>query len=190
MNYCCRACKECRHDLNDCYLPSCVTADGLERGIMSINRKMPGPLISVCKNDLIVVDTSNLMSGTATTIHWHGIHMRKTPYMDGVPFVTQCPIDFATNFRYAFRASEPGTQFYHSHAGHHKVNGIYGALIIREDEKHDRLVYDYDLDEHVIVASDWMHEDAEMFMPGLPSRPSGILPDSLLINGLGRYWPV
>lgn len=69
----------------------------------------------MCKNDLIVVDVTNKMAGAAPSIHWHGLHQRKTPYMDGVPFITQCPITAA--FRYAFEASEPGTQFYHSHSG-------------------------------------------------------------------------
>lgn len=88
-----------------------------------INRKIPGPPVHVCENDLIVVDLTNLMGGTSATLHWHGIHQRKTPYFDGVPYVTQCPIGFATTFRYEFRATQPGTQFYHSHSGHHKVNG-------------------------------------------------------------------
>lgn len=71
----------------------------------------------VCKNDFIVVDVKNQMSGSAASIHWHGIHQRNTPYMDGVPFITQCPILESTTFRYAFEATEPGTQFYHSHSG-------------------------------------------------------------------------
>ena len=71
----------------------------------------------MCKNDLIVVDVVNKAAGTAASIHWHGFHMRETPYMDGVPFVTQCPIAYSTTFRYSFRATESGTQFYHSHSG-------------------------------------------------------------------------
>lgn len=53
---------------------------------MSINRKIPGPPIHVCQNDLTVVDVTNEMGGTSSTIHWHGIHQRETPYFDGVPF--------------------------------------------------------------------------------------------------------
>lgn len=170
----------------------CITADGIERGVMSINRQIPGPTIVVCHNDIIVVDIINHMGGTATTIHWHGFHMRSTPFMDGVPFITQCPIDFANTFRYSFRATESGTQFYHSHAGHHKVNGHYGAVIVRSDKKldpHSKL-YDLDLKDHVIVASDWMHDVAEMFMPGLTTRAQGINPDSVLINGRGQFFSV
>lgn len=67
----------------------CLTADGVERGVMSINRQIPGPAIHVCRDDLVVVDVVNAMAGTAASIHWHGLHMRDTPHMDGVPFITQ-----------------------------------------------------------------------------------------------------
>lgn len=157
---------------------------------MSINRKIPGPAIQVCKNDLIVVDIANHMGGTSTAIHWHGFHQRATPHMDGVPFITQCPIDYGTKFRYAFRATQPGTQFYHAHAGHHKVNGLFGALIVRRDLDFDgnREHFDYDLAEHVMLVSDWMHSMAEMVMPGLPSHL--IQPDNVLINGRGQFYDV
>lgn len=184
------ACGDCAKGIEkDCFHPQCIAADGIERGVISINRKIPGPEIHVCKDDLIVVDVANGMGGTATTIHWHGPHQRDTPHMDGVPFVTQCPIEFSTTFRYSYRATEPGTQFYHSHSGHQKVNGHYGALIIREPKEDDpnKDEYDFDLPEHTVLASDWMHNMAEMFMPGLPTRPNGIKPNSLLINGHGRY---
>jgi FtsP/CotA-like multicopper oxidase with cupredoxin domain len=132
------------------------------------------------------------MAGTTATLHWHGFHQRDTPFMDGVPFVTQCPIDFATTFRYAFWATEPGTQFYHSHTGHHKVNGHFGGFIVRvpAGEDQNANLYDEDLPEHMMIVSDWMHEDGEMFMPGNPSRGEGIQPNSLLINGKGQYTDV
>ncbi|XP_062546347.1 uncharacterized protein LOC134212466 [Armigeres subalbatus] len=183
------ACKRCADGVHsDCYHHACLTADGVERGVMSINRQIPGPAIQVCKDDLIVVDMTNAMGGTATAMHWHGLHQRETPHMDGVPFITQCPIEFLSTFRYAFWATEPGTQFYHSHAGHHKVNGHYGAMIIRQPEVNDpnANLYDFDLPDHLIVASDWMHVDGEMFMPGLPNS-GGILPVNLLINGRGTW---
>lgn len=112
------ACGNCGTGSNsDCFRNQCIVGDGSPRMLMSINRQHPGPALHVCQNDLVVVDVKNMMGGSATTIHWHGIHMRETPYFDGVPYVTQCPIDFANTFRYSFWASEAGTQWYHSHAG-------------------------------------------------------------------------
>lgn len=119
---------------------------------MAINRQIPGPSIHVCQNDLIVVDVINMMGGTSATIHWHGFHQVKTPWMDGVPFITQCPIHFGSVFRYSFVATEAGTQFYHSHSGHHKVNGIYGGIVVRKqiDEDLSGSFYDQDLPEHLM----------------------------------------
>lgn len=37
-----------------------------------------------------------------TTIHWHGMHQRCTPDMDGVPYVTQVPIQPGGDFTYHF----------------------------------------------------------------------------------------
>lgn len=79
---------------------------------MSINRQLPAPPLRVCQNDLLVVDVTNGMGGTSTTLHWHGLHQRNTPFYDGVPFINQCPIDFANTFRYTMWASEAGTQWY------------------------------------------------------------------------------
>lgn len=125
---------------------------------MSINRQLPAPAIRVCQNDLLVVDVTNGMGGTSTTLHWHGLHQRGTPFYDGVPFINQCPIDFATTFRYTMWASEAGTQWYHSHTGHHKSNGLYGSLIIGRPDalEPNRDYYDEDLAEHVILVSDSM----------------------------------
>ncbi|KAL9895317.1 uncharacterized protein ACN2A1_006056 [Glossina fuscipes fuscipes] len=182
------ACGKCAEGVeSDCYKPQCIIGDGVEKGVMSINRQIPGPDIQVCHGDYIVVDVVNHAHGSAATIHWHGLHMKDTPYMDGVPYVTQCPIPFATTFRYEFYATEPGTQFYHSHSGHHKVNGQYGALIVRQPLKEDpeNLMYDFDLPEHYVLISDWMHVYGEDMFPGRPSRE--ILPNSVLINGRGQY---
>lgn len=71
----------------------------------------------VCKGDTIVVDVKNHMLDREVTIHWHGVYMKQTPWMDGVPMVTQCPIPTSTTFRYKFPALPSGTFFYHSHVG-------------------------------------------------------------------------
>lgn len=178
--------------------PHCLPLDGMPRTIMTINRQLPGPGISVCRGDRIVVDVRNHMHGTATALHWHGMHQRRGhAHMDGVPFVTQCPIAYGTAHRYAFAVREAGTHFYHAHAGHHKSNGLYGALIVRDvpaaavasgdgwRQQQRPPLYDEDRTEHVVLISDALHALAESLMPGLPGY--GIGPDSLLINGRGRW---
>lgn len=154
---------------------------------MTTNRRIPGPAIHVCQNDLLVIDITNGMGGTAATMHWHGFLQRETPWMDGVPYLTQCPIEFGSNFRYYFTATESGTQFYHGHAGHHKVNGLYGTIIVRKDKSlmENAVHYDKDLPEHAVLAADWMDDLGEHFMPGLQGHPTNINPTNVLINGKG-----
>jgi FtsP/CotA-like multicopper oxidase with cupredoxin domain len=164
-----------------------VTADGFERGFLSVNRQLPGPPIQVCKGDIVVVDVNNQMDGSGTTIHWHGLRQRGTPFSDGTPYVSQCPIDFGTTFRYTFYAEDLGTHFYHSHAGLHKSNGIYGAIVVRSTDDNDHL-YDYDPPSNILVVSDWMHQYSEQYFPGLTSKLS--LFKSILINGRGRFMNV
>lgn len=133
--------------------PQCITADGIERGLLTVNRQLPGPAIEVCKNDIIVVDVKNHLEGASTAIHWHGMTQKETPFADGVPFLTQCPIHSGNSFRYSFVANNPGTNFYHSHSGLQKADGIYGALIVRvpDDEGHENL---FDKDDFILIISD------------------------------------
>lgn len=179
------ACRNCTIGVSkDCFNSQCVLANGCERIFMAINRQLPGPPVEVCVNDLIVVDVVNEMEGSDTTIHWHGYAQQTTPFMDGVPYVTQCPIHFGSTFRYTFKALEEGSFLYHSHAGNQKSNGLYGALVVRREE--NSKLYDFDLSEHVVVLSDWMNALTEDFFPGKITTSS--YPQSLLINGHGRYF--
>lgn len=71
----------------------------------------------MCQGDRIIVDVINLLHSESTAMHWHGQHHVKTPYMDGVPYVSQCPILPGSTFRYDYIATEAGTHFWHSHLG-------------------------------------------------------------------------
>lgn len=97
-----RGCDSCTPNVttlfnNDC---QCVLGDGFERSTLAINRHIPGPSIQVCRDDRVVVDVTNKIQAEELTIHWHGIFQRGTPWYDGVPMVTQCPIGEGMTFRY------------------------------------------------------------------------------------------
>lgn len=109
-----KACYNCPFNETDCFRPHCVAADGMKRSIMVVNRMMPGPSIEVCLNDTIIVDVKNHLMSEGTTIHWHGIHQRNTPFMDGVPHVSQCAISPGLSFRYNFLAENSGTHFWNT----------------------------------------------------------------------------
>ncbi|XP_067009264.2 uncharacterized protein [Anabrus simplex] len=182
------ACGRCPWRRKDCFAPQCVTADGYEKGILTVNRQLPGPSIQVCEGDRVVVDVRNMMIGVSTTIHWHGILQHGSPHMDGVPMVTQCPINSGNTFRYAFNASTPGTHFWHSHDGLQKLDGIVGSFVVRQPRIVDPVsqLYDRDVTSHVLVITDWWHQDSNDRFPGHRRRDPGQNPDAYLINGLGQ----
>ncbi|XP_022210445.2 laccase-3 [Drosophila obscura] len=153
----------------------CKYADGLESRVMVVNGRLPGQSIEVCYGDTIVADVINSMHET-TTIHWHGMHQRLTPFMDGVPHVTQYPIEAGQAFRYRFQVDHGGTNWWHSHTEHQRAFGLAGPLIVRHPAKlnpHAHL-YDFDQTEHVIMIQDWVHNFVES------------VAENILINGRGR----
>ncbi|XP_031570019.1 laccase-4-like [Actinia tenebrosa] len=106
------------------------TVDGYNRTIITINDQFPGPTIEVMEGAEVVVTVVNELLKEGLSIHWHGIHMRQNPWMDGVPFVSQCPVQTMQSFQYRFIADPPGTHWYHSHFEMQKADGLFGALII------------------------------------------------------------
>ncbi|XP_044007229.1 L-ascorbate oxidase-like isoform X2 [Aphidius gifuensis] len=141
----------------------------------------------VCQGDRIIVDVTNSLIAESTTLHWHGQHHRTTPYMDGVPYVTQCPIPPGATFRYHYPAATPGTHFWHSHSGFQRSDGVFGSLIVRIPKDKDPFNDLYDFDEHTIIILDWDHESGvDKFLAHHHSDGDN-KPPTLLVNGLGRY---
>ncbi|XP_048742279.2 uncharacterized protein LOC125655810 [Ostrea edulis] len=135
-----------------------VTADGWEsrRLIVVANRTLPGPDIIVYEGQTVVIHVKNHLQSDSVTVHWHGLHQENTPFMDGVPFVSQCPIESGQTFTYKFKAYPPGTFWYHSHAGSQRVDGLLGAFVIRKNESNP-------LPEHIMQIQEWNHDwDADL----------------------------
>ena len=96
-----KACLDCPFNKTNCARKDCVSANGLNRAIMVVNRMLPGPSIRVCIGDEIRIRLYNLLHmAEGTSIHWHGLTQRGTPYMDGVSMITQCPINAHSFFDY------------------------------------------------------------------------------------------
>lgn len=149
-------CRNCPENKIDCYRPHCITTDGTPTNLLTYNYMLPGPILSVCEGDTIVVHATNYLS-EGTTIHHHGFSMWATPFMDGVPYETQYPINPFTTFVYNFYADRSGTLWYHSHFGTQRGFGLFAALIVRVPDELNplRRCYDVDSNRHVIVLCDW-----------------------------------
>lgn len=70
--------------------PATIAPDGVERPGFLINGQFPAPTIEANWGDWIEVTVTNNLD-EATTLHWHGLLQKQSPWMDGVPSVSQCP---------------------------------------------------------------------------------------------------
>ena len=108
----------------------------------------PGPLLRARAGDLLRVRVDNDLP-VSTSVHWHGIALRND--MDGVPGVTQAPIEAGDRFTYEFTAPDPGTYFYHPHSGVQLDRGLFGVLLVDDPDE----AGGYDV-EWTVVLDDWV----------------------------------
>jgi FtsP/CotA-like multicopper oxidase with cupredoxin domain len=120
---------------------------------------LPGPLIRARVGDRIIVHFTNDLP-ESTTIHWHG--MRIPIEMDGVPDISQPPVQPGEAFTYDFVARDAGLFWYHPHvmSAAQVGFGLYGALLIEDPDDHvgiaDQLTLvlsDIGFDEHGTLES-------------------------------------
>ncbi|XP_076087804.1 uncharacterized protein LOC143058220 isoform X1 [Mytilus galloprovincialis] len=186
-----------------------ILADGYKsRIVIAVNGRFPGPTITARENQEVIVHVRNLMHTDSTTIHWHGLHQKKSPWSDGVAFVTQCPILPGQSYTYKFNAKPFGTSFYHAHIGDQRTMGLYGPLIIIPTPG-QKVVLPQEGDKvFVAIIQDWNHDDdadtsyqkmlfGDFDTSGKPftetKDPSGakytrFKCHSGLINGRGRFY--
>jgi len=129
---------------------------------------VPGPLLRARAGDLLRVQVDNQLPAE-TSVHWHGIALRND--MDGVPGMTQTPIEAGKSFTYEFTVPDPGTYFYHPHSGVQLDRGLHGALLV--DEVADPGGYDV---EWTVVLDDWVDgtgRTPDQVLKALTSAPSG-----------------
>ncbi len=94
-----------------------------------LQRHLAGPTITVTEGDQVRVNFTNNLD-ESTGIHFHGQEVPNA--MDGVPFITQAPIEPGETFTYEFMARSPGSHMYHSHhnATDQVGRGLLGAFIV------------------------------------------------------------
>ncbi|KAK2158374.1 hypothetical protein NP493_1804g00021 [Ridgeia piscesae] len=137
-----------------------ITLDGFQRDFIAVNGAFRGPTIEVMEGTQVVVHVINDLMTEGITIHWHGMFVPNTPWMDGVGYVTQCPIPPNQSFTYRFKALPHGTHWYHDHFSNTRLDGLFGMLII-----HQKLPK---LPEFIVSVQDWYHVpagEADRFSP-------------------------
>ena len=101
------------------------------------------------KGELVKVRFKNELD-EATSIHWHGIRIENS--MDGVSGLTQKAISTGEGFDYEFIVPDAGTYWYHAHnkSWNQVARGLYGPLIVEEDENPFDAKHDI-----ILILDDW-----------------------------------
>jgi FtsP/CotA-like multicopper oxidase with cupredoxin domain len=141
---------------------------------------VPGPVLRVPQGELFQIVVENRLSEN-TTVHWHGIRLPNA--MDGVPGLTQPPIEPGASFTYVFTPPDAGTFWYHPHDNSlvQIGSGLAGAFIVDEAEP-PRI--DHEL---LWVVQDWRLMDDARIAPGFGNRMeagmAGRIGNTITING-------
>ncbi len=143
--------------------------------------QVPGPEIRARQGDRLQVNFTNRLH-VATTVHWHGVRLQNE--MDGVPYVTQPPVEPGASFFYEFELTDAGTFWYHPHiqSSEQVGRGLYGPLIVEEREpvRVDR--------ELVWMLDDWrMSPDGQLagdFDDFYDRSHEGRIGDTVTVNGI------
>src|SRR5713101_4065300 len=158
-----------------------LTGDGYPNtAVWAYDGTVPGPEMRVRQGDPVRIVVTNKL-GEDTTVHWHGIRLPIA--MDGVPGLTQPPIEPGESFTYEFTPPDAGTFWYHPHANSLQQlgRGMAGALIVDELEA-------VPVDRDVLwLLSDWrLTSDAQIaagFGNPMEAAMSGRVGNTVTVNG-------
>jgi FtsP/CotA-like multicopper oxidase with cupredoxin domain len=117
---------------------------------LAYNGRVPGPEIRAREGERIRVVLKNSLA-EPTTIHWHGVDVPNA--MDGVPDLTQKPVNPGETFVYEFDARPAGTRWYHTHFREHRQMdlGLVAPLIVEPADR-EPMASDREL---TLVLDDW-----------------------------------
>jgi FtsP/CotA-like multicopper oxidase with cupredoxin domain len=93
------------------------------------NGQYPGPLIKANKGSTVIVEFKNEIE-LPTTVHWHGLRLDNR--FDGVPNVTQAPVEPGESFTYEVFFRDTGIYWYHPHMREDVQQdlGLYGNMLV------------------------------------------------------------
>jgi FtsP/CotA-like multicopper oxidase with cupredoxin domain len=122
---------------------------------LGFNGTWPGPRLEVVEGDTVRAIFKNNLD-ESTGIHFHGQVLPNA--MDGVPLITQDPIQPGESFTYEFVARSTGSHMYHSHhnATDQVGRGLLGAFIVQPKDEAKRYENLYDISQDIV----WISNDA------------------------------
>lgn len=112
---------------------------------IAVNGQIPMPTLTFTEGDTAEIHVYNHLK-EQTSLHWHGLFLPNR--MDGVPFLTQMPIEPGAEYVYKFPIVQHGTHWYHSHSGLQEQIGIYGMFVMNKREE-------WDIPTVPVILSEW-----------------------------------
>ncbi|KAL2003357.1 hypothetical protein VTN02DRAFT_4177 [Thermoascus thermophilus] len=175
--------------------------NGEPREMVFMNGQFPGPELRIDQGDDVEFIVHNHLPFN-TSVHFHGIEQQGTPWSDGVPGLTQKPIQPGETFVYRWKATQYGTYWYHAHSRGTVADGLYGAIWIRpkpgtptpfglisQDEADIKAMLRAEENPRLVMLSDWEKLTSEQYWAY--QEYSGLdlfCVDSILINGRGAIY--
>ncbi|RAH48130.1 uncharacterized protein BO95DRAFT_480512 [Aspergillus brunneoviolaceus CBS 621.78] len=171
---------------------------GNTRKAIWTNGQLPGPTLRVKQGDDVEFLVNNSMP-FETAIHFHGIVQQGTPWSDGVPGISQAPIQPGDAFLYKWKADAYGTYIYHSHMRAQLDDGLYGAIYVEpadsverpfslmtSDQTELQALLDAEKKTQPVIISDWrLFTSEEILQIQEDSGFSSYCASSILVNGKG-----
>lgn len=150
---------------------------------MAYNGMIPGPELHLTEGASVETVFTNELE-EPTTVHWHGL--RHDNEADGVPGLTQDPVEPGETFTYEIEVPDAGVFWYHPHVRTdvQKELGLYGALIV-EPPKEPTETYP---EEDVLMLDDIRLMDGDvphMYEETVTFADSGRWGNQVFVNGSG-----
>ena len=110
--------------------PVAKSINGTVIRMYGYNGQIPGPMIKVRQGSSIFVNFTNNLD-VETAVHWHGLRVENRN--DGVPGITQAPVQPGESFLYKLNFPDEGIYWYHSHSREDmQVElGLYGNILVQ-----------------------------------------------------------
>jgi FtsP/CotA-like multicopper oxidase with cupredoxin domain len=135
--------------------------DGKALSLWTFQADPPMPIVRIKQGDAFTASVKNSLKrpGEFVTIHWHGL--RVPIVQDGVPFMTQPPIEPGQSGTNSFTPPDTGTFFFHTHCNTIESvgRGLAGVFLVEGDE-----VAPSDADV-VLLMKDWRLSAEGAFLP-------------------------
>ncbi|GAB5534510.1 MAG: hypothetical protein Rubg2KO_07590 [Rubricoccaceae bacterium] len=150
------------------------------------NQQYPGPLIRADRGSKVIVHFTNNIE-MPTVVHWHGLRLDNR--FDGIPGVTQAPIEVGESFTYELLFPDTGIYWYHPHMREdiQQDLGLYGNMLV------DPITEDYyqPVNREEVVILDDLLIDSNGLLPYGDSSPThalmGRFGNVMLVNGTTDY---